>query len=127
MIGGTHFSGNKSTLLFILSTTCPHCDNNLPSWNLITTRNPNDINTVIGISTQSLTLTKNYYENRDIGFPLVVAADTSFSTKFKIQGVPMTILVNPGGSIGNVWMGELTPTILEEIFATMNAMTAFYN
>ena len=96
----------KKIILFIFSTACPHCERNLPYWNLIA-QNNNPTYDIMGISVQSsIENTKKYIMDRDVKFHVVVA-DTSFTKKYKVRGVPLTVIVTHSGAVDDIWAGEL--------------------
>ena len=116
----------KRQLLFIFSTTCPYCEKTLPVWSHMAGDAAGNGNvSVMGVSTTPLVETKKYIEERKPGFFIVTAAvDTSFSRKYKISGVPETILVRGNGTVIKVWIGELQPDQVEEIQTLLSASRA---
>lgn len=104
----------KKFLFFIFSTACPHCERNLTYWNLIAQNNASTCD-IMGISVQSnIENTKIYILERDVKF-YVVVADTNFMKKYKVSGVPLTMLVSSSGAIDNIWVGELDSVKMTEI------------
>ncbi|MBI3365082.1 MAG: TlpA family protein disulfide reductase [Ignavibacteriae bacterium] len=104
-------------LLLVFSTTCPHCAKTLPLWNSLVeeAKDKPGLN-VMGISSESLEILKPYVADKKPGFYVVsVADDTSFSRRYKIPGVPETILVKGDGTVIKAWVGELQPGQVEEI------------
>ena len=112
----------KKYLLFVLSTTCPHCEKTLVNWQAITETNKEGKCYIIGVSLHNLDETRDYVTAKKIGFYIVsAAADTSFNRRYKISGVPETILVKSDGSVEKVWIGELTEDQTKEIQTLMGA------
>ena len=112
----------KKYLLFVLSTTCPHCEKALISWRTISQSNTAGKCDIIGVSLHNLDATRKYLATKDVGFYTVSAAsDTSFSRKYRITGVPETILIKGNGSVEKVWIGELTQDQTNEIQKLMTA------
>ncbi|TLY32998.1 MAG: TlpA family protein disulfide reductase [Ignavibacteria bacterium] len=111
----------KKYLLFVLSTTCPHCEKTLVNWKAIAHDNRDQNCDIIGVSVHSLDETKKYVANKSVGFYVVSVADTSFSRKYKISGVPETILLQGDGSVEKVWIGELSEDQTIEIEKLMGA------
>ena len=112
----------KKSLLFVLSTTCPHCEKTLANWKTITEKSLDDRCNIIGVSIHNLEETRKYLTNKKVGFYMVsAAADTGFSRKYKISGVPETILIDGNGSVEKVWLGELSDEQTEEIEKLMSA------
>src|SRR5262249_51273408 len=93
----------------------------VPVWNAIA-RLKNDNCDIIGISVHSLEETKKFLSSKDVGFYAVsVESDTSFGRKYKIPGVPETILVDANGVVEKSWVGELRPDETKEIEDMMGA------
>jgi peroxiredoxin len=114
-------STQKRQLLFILSTTCPHCLKNLTAWNDITEKSKsNDIN-IMGISIDRYDQTKKYFEDKDVRFYLSALADSTFSQKYRISGVPVTMLIQGNGAVEKIWLGELSPSQSDEIIGLVKA------
>jgi hypothetical protein len=71
---------------------------------------------------QNLEETKKFLEGKNVGFyTFSVSNDTSFNRKYKVNGVPETILLNGGGTVEKVWIGELSTeqrTEIEELMGT---------
>jgi peroxiredoxin len=102
----------KKQLIFVLSSTCPHCKNNLKHWEHLAqdANQIRDLN-VMGMCVSGYEETRRYINDNHIGFYLASTADTTFITKYKIEGVPQTIMLNSSGVIENVWIGELTDSL----------------
>ena len=113
----------KKILLFVLSTTCPHCEKNLVHWKAIVEKHGNDNNCmIIGLSIHPIGETITYARDKQLPFYVAsVGADTSFSRKFKIPGVPETILLTGDGTVEHTWVGELSEEQTKEIQTLMGA------
>lgn len=98
---------NQKYLFFILSTTCPHCKNNLIHWNNIVNYVKRDDVYSLGISLNNNSETFRYFNEKNVKFYICTIADTNFTNKYKIAGVPETILVDGNGVVEKVWIGEL--------------------
>ncbi len=106
---------SKKYLLFVLSTTCPHCEKTFPLWRMIATNVKPELCSVVGISIHSFEETKKYVDVNQPNFNIVVVADTSFKRVYKINGVPETILIGGNGVVEKTWIGELTTEQTNEI------------
>ncbi len=105
----------KRYLLFVLSTTCPHCEKTLPVWQSFS-HNKSDNCIVLGLCIHSLDETRRFLAAKNVGFYTAsVEQDTSFGRKYKIAGVPETILINGNGTVEKSWIGELSPGQTNEI------------
>ncbi|MBI3579180.1 MAG: TlpA family protein disulfide reductase [Ignavibacteriales bacterium] len=104
----------QNYLLFIFSTTCPFCEKNIENWKKIARENKNDRSIILGISIHNLEDTKKYYISHQLNFK-VALADTSFARKYKIYGVPETILISGKGAVKEVYPGVLTNNQIQNI------------
>ena len=108
----------RKCLLFVLSTSCPHCEKTIASWRQIAESDTRNICNIFGVSLQPFDETKRYLESKNVGFYLV-SAETSFSRKYKVPGVPETILLQGNGIVQKTWLGELSTTQVDEIQVLM--------
>ena len=107
----------KKYLLFVLSTTCPHCEKTLPVWQSFA-QNKSDNCSVLGLCIHNLDQTRKFLAAKNVGFYTAsVEQDTSFGRKYKIGGVPETILINGNGIVEKAWVGELNQDQVNEISA----------
>lgn len=111
----------KKYLLFVFSTTCPHCEKNFVNWQMIADKG-NRMHCVIrGISVHDFESTRKYMETKKPNFDVVVLADTSFKSRYRVNGVLETILVNGDGALEKIWIGELTNEQTKEIQILMSS------
>lgn len=111
----TYSDSSKKYLIFVLSTTCPHCEKNLVAWNSLSRQFSPDSVMIFGVSLDGFSETQEYITAKDVRFFTASAADTSFGRKYKISGIPETMLVSGRGILEKVWIGELNPNQLHEI------------
>lgn len=110
---------SKKYLLFILSTSCPHCEQTLPIWNAITKVSSNKVN-ILGISIHDYEKTRKFANEKNVEFN-IVSADTNFQRKYKVSGVPETLLVNGSGIVEKAWIGQLSNEQTDEIISLLAA------
>jgi hypothetical protein len=110
------FSGEDDRyLLFVLSTSCPHCLANLPKWADINRRVAPSGRFVVGLSVHGASETVQYVQDNGVGFYTVTTPDSSFLDHYRLPGVPATLLLSAGGVVKNVWIGELTDAQVAEV------------
>jgi len=118
----------KKYLLFVLSTSCPHCEKNLELWSDLVAFDSNRRCNIVGLSVDELQATLDYAGEKHLPFSLVsVAVDTGFHRKYKISGVPETILVGGNGRVERTWLGELNSEQSNEIKKMINPEQSIYN
>jgi peroxiredoxin len=113
----------KQILLFIFSTTCPHCQRNLSKWEDISQKlaqRSKEIN-VMGVSIDNLDKTKKYCLDNKLNYTTLIA-DTVFERLYKVHAVPQTLLIEGGGKVKNNWSGELTSKEVKELMSTIGLL-----
>lgn len=101
-------SGRGEYVLFVLSTSCPYCLANLGKWGEISRRISGSGRYVVGVSVHGPAETTEYVRENKVGFYTVAVADSGFMGRYRIPGVPATVLLSAGGTVEGVWIGELT-------------------
>lgn len=102
------------TLLFIFTTTCPYCSQNIPNWKRIYEQNK-DKYEIIGIGADELDNVKEYANENKLPYKIFVPVDKDFRKKYKISGVPQTIIVDTNNRIKKLWLGKLNNSELLKI------------
>lgn len=108
-------SSNDRYLIFVLSTSCPHCLSNLPKWADINRRAGSSGLYVVGLSVQGPKETSDYIRANGVQFYTVTTPDSAFLERARLPGVPATLLVSTGGIVRGVWIGELTDQQVSEV------------
>ena len=96
---------DKPTMLFIFTTSCPYCSQNIPNWKKIYEQKRNDYD-IIGIGADELNKVKDYAKENDLPYKVFVPLDKEFRKKYKISGVPQTIIVDKRSIIKSYWLGK---------------------
>ena len=118
----------KKYLLFVLSTSCPHCERNLELWSELVAFDSNRRCNILGLCVDELQATLDYSAEKHLPFSLVsVAVDTGFHRKYRVSGVPETILVDGNGRVERTWLGELNSEQRDEIKKLINPEQSTYN
>ena len=118
----SYTEADKKYLLFVLSTSCPHCEKNMQLWKQIVDFDKDHKCNIIGVSVDNLRATSDYFAEKEIDFYMVSAeVDTGFYRKYKIVGVPETILVDGNGVVEKTWVGELSDDQAHQIETYMIA------
>jgi peroxiredoxin len=114
-------------LLFIFSTTCPHCEKTMPAWDTIAQKTSSNNCSIIGISVDSIRQTTEYVLKKKLAFYVSSVSDSGFIKNYKIPGWPETILVESGGIVQKTWVGELSPEQIAEINTLLGVLKAPIN
>lgn len=106
------------SLLFVFTTTCSVCEDNLDRW-LDLHQKFDDRFQIVAIGLDDLETTRAYVEQHDLPFRVVVPADRQYFPKaFGVIGVPETILVGAGGEVKDIRMGVLKPEFDQRLAET---------
>ena len=99
-------NGKKKTLLFVFTTWCPSCRRNFSLWDQLLAELKDDDIIVLGISLDSLDIIKRFHAEQSMSFPVYsIVNDTSIALKYKLRGVPQTLLLRENGTVMKVWPG----------------------
>lgn len=108
-------SKSQKQILFILSTDCSVCAEQLPSWNRIAAQ-LNSANYIVrGVSLNSADETKKYFEGKDHTFQIVLAPVRSFVRTYRVSKIPQTVIISEEGIVEWSHTGLLPHNKLEEL------------
>jgi putative oxidoreductase len=111
--------GSLNTMLFVLSTTCNPCKENLPNWSEIVRKLDRRRYRILGISLSSRDLTGKYVLEHGLSYPVLVPSDETFSREYKASTTPQTILVDAAGRVEKVWRSVLDSLQMEELLTRL--------
>jgi peroxiredoxin len=116
----TFDSWAPNTLVFLFSTTCPFCEDNIPKWAWLDKENlRSDIN-ILGICVDPPSAASTFIRENDVPYRVVSSyVDTSFQFRNRLVGVPITLLINSTGNISRIWPGLLDNGHLAEILTVL--------
>jgi thiol-disulfide isomerase/thioredoxin len=104
--------GSHTVVLFFLSS-CPVCHKMLPVWSEYYQRRPKTLE-VVGVMLDSPP--PGVLSAMPIAFPVVRTPGRELSRAYKVNHVPMTIRIGPGGKVEEVGEGILDPIRMGQIF-----------
>jgi hypothetical protein len=103
----------KSTVLLFFLSSCPTCHKMLPEWNRAYERRPAELNVVGVLMDQE---PPGFFTATPVAFPVVRNPGKGALGGYKINKVPMTLRVGPGGTVEDIAVGMVDPIRLGEIF-----------
>jgi peroxiredoxin len=99
--------GSGPILLFIFSPTCSICTQTIPTWKELAVEAESRSADVIGISVLDPGRTEPYVAQHQLPWPVYSAANRETVIALGVQRVPMTLVVNSGGTVAMVIRGGL--------------------
>jgi len=138
---GTDIYGNwidmdKNTLkekivLTIFRPNCPFCIRIAPFWNeMYDAIGGRDI-TMIGVTTRSDSLTIEFAEKHGLNYPILSTKSSptgdSLSKYYKINVVPILILIKSNGTVMDVWPGYIEEDKQTNILSTLLSEKHIFN
>lgn len=114
-ISSINFPSKNSTLIYILSTSCSPCTQNIPNWNFLTSELKNENLRIIGVALNSLDDVKKYQSIHNPGFPISVPQSEQFKIDYKAFITPQTILIDKDAIVIKSIQGVITKNTLSEL------------
>ena len=120
------------TLLLVLSTTCPYCEETLDEWRAILDAADSDgaasgernaVRTIV-LSTSPAAETVRYVEANRLHASSLLLIGSEELAALGSSGVPTTVLVRPTDGTLRRWTGVLNSSEVEEIVALLGAAAA---
>jgi hypothetical protein len=103
-----------TTVLLVFLASCPHCRATLPIWSGAFDKRPE------GLKVQAIMLDEappGFFAFHKVTFPVLRAVDRrDVSQKLKVNRVPMTVRIKPGGVVEDVVQGELDAERVSQLF-----------
>lgn len=116
---GVRMSGPR--LVYFFTTKCPFCKKNIRYWNRLNDQWKNSNIQVVGYSLDDRDKTTEMVLNDSIQFPVYGIDDLEFFRRNnKVDGVPVTALVDSTDKVLMVWQGAFQDSSLSEIVATIS-------
>lgn len=86
--------------IFFFNTTCPYCQASISSWNdLYTTARATQSASVIGVSFDSVALTRSYVTTEDVRYPVTSLPSQRIASIYKVTSVPLSLIVDSDGRV----------------------------
>jgi len=112
-------AGTPATVLLLLTTTCPFCRVNVPTWNEIH-RALGDQVRFVGLSLDDRERTRRFVETSRAEFSLFIVEDSrSLVLDLGLQSVPQTLALDAEGVIQGIWVGGLSEENVTSILQSL--------
>ena len=107
------FPNGTTTVLLFFSSGCPVCHRMIPEWNRAYERRPKGLN-IVGVLMDKEP--PGFFATMPVSFPVVRTPGLEFTRANRVNRVPLTLRVAPGGKIEDLSMGIVDPIRLGELF-----------
>ncbi len=98
-------------VLFVFSTSCEFCKASLPAWKRIAGKFAGNSQVeVVGISIDSVQVTREYVEEHGLEFPVVSFTDRKLRALYRAGITPQTLIVDAEGKVSFTRIGAVTET-----------------
>jgi hypothetical protein len=113
------------TMLFVLSSTCGTCHENIPYWNQLSREVGDDVRIVGLLITSSEAYAyqadQQLLSSGELGFPAFRFNDEKMEERYKVAKVPQTLVVGSDGKVALCLMGGLSDESVNEILALVGS------
>jgi peroxiredoxin len=110
---------------FVFTTTCPLCRASVPGWMAAFADLGRDSTVqVLGVSLDSVALTRPYVREHGLPFPVLVLDDPVAIAMYRIPGVPITMAVDGVGQITLVRAGVFSAAAADSLVALLRTEQA---
>ncbi len=107
LLVGTNEAGQTQVLLYF-NTRCPYCRASIPWWKSLAQRlQQAGTARVVGISLDSLHLTRRYAAENSLNYAVVHFPAESHRSMYRAKTVPITVVVRPDGLVTHVRQGPM--------------------
>ncbi len=96
------FKGERPVLIYFWATWCPHCIEVKPDVAKLREKTGPGEMEILGINvggSDSLERLKRYQEGHPVSWPILYDGDGKVSRAYKVQGIPLFVLVNKEGNV----------------------------
>lgn len=117
------YQGQK-VLLNFWATWCPPCRAEMPDMQKFYENDAGDDIAILGVNLiseeQSMTGVKDFLDEYEISFPILVDDASSVAYLYKAHSLPTSYLINKDGTIHDVAVGPLNYELMVQKFAEMD-------
>jgi peroxiredoxin len=114
-----HNEGRK--LVFLFTTTCPWCKENIQNWKIIHEVARTKNIEILGISLDDQEKSASYSTLNRLTYPVFTTDNREdFKKENQISIIPLTVLISPLGKVEGTWIGLLEGNHMQEIVNTIS-------
>lgn len=114
----------EGALIGFFTTSCPHCAETLPLWIGLQRKAERHGMLFLAVSLHDQERTRAFVQGNSTPYDVWAVAGEEESRQLGVTGVPLTVLLQPGGRIVNAWGGALTEEDVRAIETELSRITA---
>ena len=115
-------SGEPHTVIFWFGPSCDYCEGNVAFWKRISGEYRSGKIRFLGMFAGNPVEAKEYVGRHSIEFPVICADDRHIVDSYHGHVLPQTVVINPNGTIRDVWPGVLDENAKEAIIAVLKTL-----
>jgi len=114
-----YVGSGKKHLLFIFTTHCPACLDQLPKWDSISQQAASPSSVVLGISVDSREETLANLSGNFTHLNTIIAPDNNFTRTYRVNAFPQVMIISSQGVVEWVHIGKLDDGQVNEMLAKL--------
>jgi peroxiredoxin len=118
------FDGSKKYLIYVFSTSCGACAEQLPNWNRLASTAMSRGYVVKGISLGSVEHTREFFEDKEVKFEVLMMPNKSVLRSFRLASPPEVLLLSAQGTVDWVHHGAMQDQTATEVLAYLESHPA---
>ena len=115
------FDGSKKSLLYVFSTSCGACAEQVPNWNRLAVTARANGYLVKGISIGSAEQTREFFEDKEVQFDVLMMPNKSILRTFRLASPPEALLVSGQGTVDWVHHGAMEEETVSQVLAYLES------
>src|ERR1044072_1872590 len=115
----SYADSGKKHLLFIFTTHCPACLDQMPKWDTISQQAASSSSVILGISVDSREETVANLNGNLTHLNTIVAPDQSFVRTYRVNAFPQVMIVSRQGVVEWVHIGKLDDGQVNEMLSKL--------
>lgn len=121
-----HLEANSRQLFFIFTTKCPFSEKDIKNWKTIVELIGQKNRMITSIALDLPESTMQYATENNLNYPILYPLNIAgFKEKNKLNGVPITLIIDKSGHVEKVWLGVLTGKNIAEAVAAVTQNKSF--
>ena len=105
----------RRQVLYFFTTSCPYCKASIETWKSVArdVAGRPDVE-VYGVGVDSANLVAAYAREHGLSYPVTTTMDARWTRLFRVSGVPLTMVVDPGGQVSYARRGQFSSEVLAD-------------